>query len=60
MKGADPRPVRLLARLGVGVTDSEGSGSSAFFLLLVEEVFVEPFVVFVVFLFVVSVVFFVI
>ena len=57
MKGADPRPVRLLARLGVGAT--EGSGSSAFF-LLVEEVFVEPFVVFVVFLFVVSVVFFVI
>jgi len=59
VKGADPRPVRLLARLGVGATDSEGSGSSAFF-LLVEEVFVEPFVVFVVFLFVVSVVFFVI
>ena len=58
MKGADPRPVRLLARLGVGATDSEGSGSSAFFLLV--EVFVEPFVVFVVFLFVVSVVFFVI
>ena len=59
MKGTDPRPVRLLARLGVGTADSEGSGSSAFF-LLVEEVFVEPFVVFVVFLFVVSVVFFVI
>ena len=59
MKGADPRPVRLLARLGVGAADIEGSGSSAFF-LLVEEVFVEPFVVFVVFLFVVSVVFFVI